>query len=149
MAPIVESVEISRRPEEVFPYATDPARLSEWQANVVSTVPEGSGPITAGSRLKHVRRIGRAERPMTIEITELTPPRHWALRGLDGPIRPVATGTIEPLDDGERSRATIELDFESHGIGKLLVPLVVRPQAKWELPGNMQRLKERLEGGAS
>jgi uncharacterized protein YndB with AHSA1/START domain len=149
MAPIVESVEISRRPEDVFPYATDPARISEWQENVVSTTLEGTGPLAAGSRLRHVRRIGRAERPMTIELTELNPPRRWALRGIDGPIRPVATGTIEPLDDGNRSRVTIELDFEGHGIGKLLVPLVVRPQAKRELPRNQQRLKDRLEAGAS
>lgn len=149
MASIVESVEISRRPEDVFPYATDPARISEWQENVVKTQLEGSGPLAAGSRIKHTRRIGRAEREMTIEMTELSPPRRWALRGLDGPIRPVATGTVEPLEGGERSRVTIELDFEGHGIGKLLVPLVVRPQAKRELPRNEQRLKERLESGAA
>jgi uncharacterized protein YndB with AHSA1/START domain len=149
MAPIVESVEISRRPEDVFPYATDPRKISEWQENVVKTELEGSAPVTVGSKIKHTRRLGRTERDMTIEITELSPPRRWALRGIDGPIRPVATGTVEPLEDGERSRVTIELDFEGHGIGKLLVPLVVRPQAKRELPRNQQRLKERLESGAA
>jgi uncharacterized protein YndB with AHSA1/START domain len=149
MAPIVESVEISRRPEDVFPYATDPARLSEWQESVVSTSMESSGPLAAGSRVKHTRRIGRAERTMTIEMSEISPPRRWAFRGVDGPVRPVATGTVEPLEDGARSRVTIELDFEGHGIGKLLVPLIVRPQAKRELPRNQQRLKERLESGAA
>ena len=29
MEPIVNSVEISRRPEEVFAYVTDPSRLAE------------------------------------------------------------------------------------------------------------------------
>jgi hypothetical protein len=43
---------------------------------------------------------------------------------------------------------TIELDFEGHGIGKLLVPLVVRRQAQREMPRNMRSLKERLESGA-
>jgi hypothetical protein len=43
---------------------------------------------------------------------------------------------------------TIELDFEGHGLGKLLVPLVFRRQAQRELPRNVQNLKERLEGGA-
>jgi hypothetical protein len=57
-------------------------------------------------------------------------------------------GTIEPLNDGMRSRVTIELDFEGHGIGKLLVPLVVRRQARKELPKNQQNLKDRLESGA-
>jgi uncharacterized protein YndB with AHSA1/START domain len=31
MAPIVTSTEIDRPADEVFTYATDPARFSEWQ----------------------------------------------------------------------------------------------------------------------
>jgi hypothetical protein len=42
---------------------------------------------------------------------------------------------------------TIELDFTGHGIGRLLVPLVVRRQAAREMPDNMTRLKQRLEAG--
>jgi hypothetical protein len=49
------------------------------------------------------------------------------------------------LADASRSRVTIELDFTGHGIGKLLVPLVVRRQAASEMPENMSRLKRRLE----
>jgi hypothetical protein len=37
---------------------------------------------------------------------------------------------------------TTAIDFEGHGIGKLLVPLVVRRK---ETPNNLSRLKERLE----
>ena len=43
---------------------------------------------------------------------------------------------------------TITLDFEGHGLGKLLVPLVVRRQATAEMPKNMQNLKQRLESGS-
>jgi hypothetical protein len=57
-------------------------------------------------------------------------------------------GTIEPLDGGKRSRVTIALEFEAHGIGKLLVPLIIRRQARKQLPGNEQKLKEILERGA-
>jgi hypothetical protein len=42
--------------------------------------------------------------------------------------------TVEPLIERARSRVTIELDFEGHEIGKLLVPLVVRRQARKEKP---------------
>lgn len=38
------------------------------------------------------------------------------------------------------------LDFEGHGIGKLLVPLVVRRQARKEMPANLATLKQRIEG---
>ena len=44
-------------------------------------------------------------------------------------------------------RVTIELDFEGHGVGKLLRPLVVS-QARKQVPKNQQQLKERLESGA-
>ena len=64
-------------------------------------------------------------------------------------VRPTLNrGTIDSLDDGARSRVTLELDFEGHGIGKLLVPLVVRRQAQKELPINVQNLKQRLESAA-
>jgi Polyketide cyclase / dehydrase and lipid transport len=92
--------------------------------------------------------MGRRERAMTSEITEITPPTSWAVRGIDGPVRGIVKGRVEPLDDSARSRVTIELDFEGRGIGKLLVPLVVRRQAQQQMPRNMQRLKQRIEGGA-
>ena len=147
MAPIVESVEIARRPEDVFAYVTDPSHLPEWQESVVSARREGDGPIAAGSRVVVKRQVRRRDRTMTMEMSELNPPRSWAVRGVDGPVRGTAKGTIEPLEGGERSRVTITLDFEGHGLGKLLVPLVVRRQATAEMPKN-QNLKERLESGA-
>jgi uncharacterized protein YndB with AHSA1/START domain len=145
MAPIVSSIEIARPPEEVFSYVTDPSRLAEWQESVVSARSEGGGPPAVGSKAITLRRVGRRERTMTMEMTNMSPPRSWAVRGIDGPIRGIVNGTVEPLDDGARSRVTIELDFEGHGLGKLLVPLVVRRQAQREMPVNVRNLKERLE----
>ncbi|MGH1551725.1 hypothetical protein ACRAWF_04690 [Streptomyces sp. L7] len=39
----------------------------------------------------------------------------------------------------------MDLDFEGHGIGKVLLPLVVRPQVRREMPHNEKLLKEHLE----
>jgi hypothetical protein len=83
---------------------------------------------------------------VTAEITHIDPPRTWGVRGIDGPIRAIVNVTVDPLEQGRRSRVTIELDFDGHGIGTLLVPLAVRRQARREMPGNLQSLKERLEG---
>jgi hypothetical protein len=55
---------------------------------------------------------------------------------------------VEPLDEGRRSRLTMELDFDGHGIGKLLIPLVVRRQARAEMPANELKLKHLLESSA-
>lgn len=148
LAPIVSSIEIARPPAEVFAYVTDPARLAEWQKSVVSTRVEGTGPPSVGTRASVTRRIGPIERAMTAELAELTPSSSWAVRGVDGPVRGNVKGTITPLDDGTRSRMTLELEFVGYGIGKLLVPLVVRPQARKEMPTNLRNVKERLERGA-
>jgi uncharacterized protein YndB with AHSA1/START domain len=148
MAPIVQSIEISRRPEDVFSFMTDPSRLPEWQESAVSVRREGDAPLAVGSRVVVTRRFGRRDLAMTSEVTELNPPSAYATRGVDGPVRGIGGGTVEPLDHGERSRVTIRLDFEGHGIGKLLIPLVVRPRVRREIPRNLQKLKERLENGA-
>jgi uncharacterized protein YndB with AHSA1/START domain len=146
MAAIVNSIEISRRPEDVFAYLTNPKHLPEWQESAVAVSEET--PLTVGQRVVVTRRVGRRERSMTSEVTELNPPKSWSLRGTDGPIRGDVKGMVEPLADGERSRVTITLDFEGHGIGKVLLPMVVRRQVEAEMPKNMQMLKERLESGA-
>jgi len=145
LAPIVSTIEIDRPPEEVFAYVTDPARLAEWQESVVSTRVEGAGPPSVGMKVSVTRRIGPLERAMTAELAELTPPSRWAVRGVDGPVRGNIQGTIAPLDEGTRSRVTLELELVGYGIGKLLVSLVARTQARKELPTNLRNLKERLE----
>jgi uncharacterized protein YndB with AHSA1/START domain len=147
MPPIVSNIEIARPPDEVFSYVTDPSRFAEWQDDVVSVRIAGGGPPSVGSRFTTTRRIGGAERTMTQEITEISPPRSWAAHGVDGPIRPTASLTVEPLDGGARSRVTFALDFEGHGIGVPLVPLV-RRQAQKGAPASYRNLKERLESGA-
>jgi carbon monoxide dehydrogenase subunit G len=147
MATIVESIEISRRPEDVFAYATDFSRFPEWQEGIVSARPEGDAPLAVGSSALVTRRAGPRELARSERITNLDPPRSWVVRGVGGPLVAIAEGTIEPLEEGERSRVTISLEFEGRGIGRLFVPLV-RRQARKQLPRNEQQLKDSLERGA-
>jgi len=144
----VSSFEIARPPDEVYSYATDPSRFPEWQNDVVRVRIEGGRPPGVGTRFTTIRRIGRVEQTTTQEITEISPPRSWAARGVDGPFRPSAGITVEPLGDGTRSLVTIALDFEGHGIGKLLPLDVIRRMAAKGAPKSYRNLKERLERGA-
>jgi uncharacterized protein YndB with AHSA1/START domain len=145
MTPLVSSIEIARPQHEVFSYVTDPSLFSEWQAGVVGGSMEAGKTPAVGSKCMTTRRIGGRERHATSEITKIDPPRTWAVHGVDGPIRAMVDVTVESLNGSTGSRLTIALDFEGHGIGKLLVPLVIRRQARNEMPENVQRLKERLE----
>jgi len=147
MPPITVSTEVDRPAEDVFAYATDPTRFPEWQSGVVDGRLDQPGAPSVGARCLTTRRIGFADRQSTSEVAHIDPPRTWGVRGIDGPIRALVDVTVEPLGAG-RSRLTISVDFAGHGIGKVLVPLVVRREAAKEMPGNVAALKRRLESSA-
>lgn len=139
IAPIVSTIEVHRSPDDVFAYVTDPSRFSEWQKNVVGGHLDGARPPSVGTKCVTRRRIGFAERPVTSELTALSPPTRWAVHGIDGPIRATVNVTVEPSSADPRSRVTIAIDFEGHGIGRLMVPLVVRREAQKEMLKNLRR----------
>jgi hypothetical protein len=146
MAPITVSTDIDRCAPEVFAYATDPTRFHEWQSGVVDGHLDSPGSPEPGALCRTTRRIGGANRTSTSELTHINPPATWGVRGIDGPIRAIVDVTVEPLGS-HRSRLTITVGFAGHGIGKVLVPLVVRPEARKEMPGNLAKLKQHLEAG--
>jgi hypothetical protein len=150
MPPIVTSADIERPAAEVFAYATDPTRFSEWQKGVVDGYLDGPANGTqtpaVGAKCVTTRRIGGSTRPSTSELVHIDPPKAWGVRGIDGPIRAAVDVVVEPVTDS-RSRLTISVDFTGHGIGKILVPLIVRREARKEMPDNMAALKRRMETG--
>jgi hypothetical protein len=148
MAPIVASAEVERPAAEVFAYATDPARFSEWQQGVVDGHMDGPADGTqhpaVGAKCVTTRRIGGTNRPSASELVHIDPPRTWSVRGIDGPIRAAVDVLVEPVT-AARSRLTISVDFTGHGIGKVLVRLMVRREARKEMPANLAALKRRIE----
>jgi hypothetical protein len=149
-APVVTSAEIGRPAAEVFAYATDPARFSQWQKGVVDGHMDGPADGTqapaVGAKCVTTRRIGGGSRPSTSELTHIDPPRTWGVRGTHGPIRAAVDVRVEPMT-GSHSRLTISVDFAGRGIGKFLVPLMVRRAARKEMAANMAALKRKIEAG--
>jgi uncharacterized membrane protein len=147
MAPLVETVEIARSPDDVFAYLSELERHSEWQSQVESSELVTEKPTRVGTQAKHVRNVPGGKRTITFEITEYEAPRRMSFKGLDGPIRANGRVDVEPLDEGARSRVQLAMDFEGHGFGKLLLPFV-RRDARKHVPVDQAKLKERLESGA-
>jgi uncharacterized protein YndB with AHSA1/START domain len=143
MPPIVSTVDIARPPGEVFAYVTDPTRFPEWQRDVVQVQMDSGEPGKLGSRFRTTRRIGRSTRTMTQEVTEVNAPHTWMVRGLDGPIRPNASVTVEPLKGGQGSRVTFALTFDGRGMGAVLAPMVRRMAARGA-PLSYRNLQELL-----
>jgi hypothetical protein len=148
MAPTIATTVVDRPAAEVFAYATDPTRFHEWQQDVIDGHLDQPGPAQVGTKCLTTRRIGGANRVVTSRLTHIDAPRRWGVKGIDGPIRATVDVTVEALTDSS-SRLTIAVDFDGHGIGKLLVPLIVRRQAQKEMPANIQALKGRVEAQQS
>jgi uncharacterized protein YndB with AHSA1/START domain len=146
MASFVHSFEIARAPEDVFAYLDKLDRHHEWQDEIVSERVETDGPTRVGTRVSETRRMGRRTMDVPYEVTAHDPPRAFAFRGTAGPLRPVGSVTLEPLDSGARTRLTLTFDFEKRGIGYLVAPIAMR-QAKRAIPGGHEKLKRILEGG--
>jgi uncharacterized protein YndB with AHSA1/START domain len=144
MAPITTTIEIDRPAEMVFAYATDPSRFSEWQKGVVDGAMDPPGTAKVGDRCRTIRRIGFANRAVTAEVVHVDPPSTWRVRGVDGPIRAGVHVAVEALS-ATRTSLSIAIDFKGHGIGRLLVPLIVERETRKEMPANLAALKQRLE----
>jgi hypothetical protein len=65
MAPIITTTEIDRPATEVFQYATDPTRFSQWQQGVVDGRLDHAGTPHVGDRCLTTRRISGANRETT------------------------------------------------------------------------------------
>jgi uncharacterized membrane protein len=146
MSAIVQSIEINRSAEDVFAYLDDLARHSEWQSQIVSTTVETEGSTRVGTRATDVRQVPGGKQAFSYEITEHDPPRRASFRGVNGPVRPVGTVTVEPTGEG-RSQVTLELDLQGHGFLGLIVGPLARSQARKQVPEDQKRLKEKLESG--
>jgi uncharacterized membrane protein len=144
---ITHSIEINRRPEDVFAYLDELERHGEWQEMIQAIRVDTDPPTRVGSRATETRKVPGGPREFTYEVTEHEPPRRSSFRGVNGPVRPVGTVTVEPVGDGSRSQVTIEFNLEGHGLGKLIAPLA-RRDARKRIPEDQERLKERLEAGA-
>jgi uncharacterized membrane protein len=141
---ITSTIEIDRSPQDVFAYLDEVDKHSEWQSGLISSRVETEGPIRIGTRVADTRNVPGGPREVTYEITEHEPPHKSAWRGLDGPVRPVGSVVVEPVDGGARSRVTLELDLEGHGLGVLIAPFA-RMQARKQVPVDQAKLKEILE----
>jgi uncharacterized protein YndB with AHSA1/START domain len=144
MAATVVSTQIDRPADVVFEYVTDPRKFHEWQAGVIDGRMANDSPPAIGDHCLTTRKIGLSKQSSTSEVVHVDPPRTWGVRGIDGPIRAIVDVTVEPLD-ASRTTVTISVDFAGHGIGHLLVPLLVRGQARNEMPANLAALRRQLQ----
>ena len=144
---ITSTIEIDRPQAEVFQYLDEVDKHPEWQASLNAARVLTDGPVRVGTRFVETRQVPGGPRDMTCEITEYDPPNKSSWQGLDGPVRSSGTVTVVPLGES-RSRVTVDLNLDGHGIGVLFAPFA-RAQARKQVPIDQQKLKELLERRAA
>jgi uncharacterized membrane protein len=144
VTPITGTIEIARPVQDVFDYVADIKRQGEWQESIVSVEVETEGPTRVGTKAVETRRVPGGNRTFPFEMTEHDPPRRSSFQVTGGPVRPHGSMTFTSLDNGTRTRVDFQMEFHGHGLGVLLLPLVLR-DAHREVPKNLSALKQRLE----
>jgi uncharacterized membrane protein len=149
MATITKSTHIARPADEVFAYLDDLGAHKEWQQQIDSVQVLTDGPTRVGTEVEETRTVG-GNRKITMR---------WRLTEHDASSRRSAfetyeskmmkpSGVISVAPAGDGSEVTFSMDTNPVGFGKLLAPLMNRDVEK-TITGDLERLKQRLEGGAS
>ena len=127
------TIEIARRPEDVFSYLTDVSNLPDWQAGVKSATQRDG-------RIEESRSMFGRELQTTFEILDEEQPRLFTLRALDSPVSFTVRHELEPAGGGTRLTVTAEGDVPGFAAG-----LLAR-RAEKQIRRDFERLKEILEG---
>jgi uncharacterized protein YndB with AHSA1/START domain len=142
MTGIVGEVKIHCPTTDVFAYISDPSRRPEWQENVERIEVQQPSPGGLGTRVRETRRVSGRSMTATWEVTDYDIGHRYGIHGIDGPVRPVVMMTLLPVDDG--TRVSTEIDFETHGVGKVF-GILARRSARRDVHADLDHLRERLE----
>ncbi len=125
------TVTINRPVNEVFDFVADPANETTWHFDVKEVVRSKDGPYELGERLQWAVKFG-GTKTYSIEVTAFEPNRLIEITTLDGPVKPVLTHTFQK--DGEGTRYTRRVRFETKGVIRILAPVMARlnnPNRRW------------------
>jgi carbon monoxide dehydrogenase subunit G len=129
-------VDIAAAPAAVFARIADPSSHARWRPTVLEFRAVDGEPLRVGSRLvETVRFAGRRFRS-TYEVSELDPPRAFAVRTVTGPMRLTLRCGLAPA--GRGTRVTFTLAAETSRLLRTVLRLFLWDEAR--------RLKRLLEG---
>jgi carbon monoxide dehydrogenase subunit G len=140
---IEQSFSVSRPPEVVFDYLTNPANLAAWQTSKTSVEQLTAGAPQLGTRVRERTKGPRGkEFEQIVEFTEFDRPARVHAHIVEGPY-PV-DGTWSLATDGAGTRVDFVAEGELPGVPRLLQPLAKRLLAR-QMAGYHQNLRRNVE----
>lgn len=126
MSKVTGSIEATCSPDEVFAFATDLDRRTQWQLHLSRVERVSDGPVELGTQFRDVSKFGTA----TLEVTAHDPPNHFAYKNVGGPMEVEVDWRFSPTDTG--THLDVKLNLEPRGFMRILWPVLGRfaiPQA--------------------
>jgi uncharacterized protein YndB with AHSA1/START domain len=143
MANFEYTTTIERSPAEVWAYAADIGRHTEWMSVADAAVIDGSG-TQAGSRGRESLRLGPFTWTMEFAVVEAEPARRLVWRATDDPRMDLEVGLdLEPVESGS-TQATYRSAVQLRGRWRLLAPLVSM-EGRAGVRRELLRLKANVE----
>jgi len=145
------TVEIARRPEDLFPWVNDPEKIKLWVGGLVEVRSETPGPRAVGTREVWVMddpNLGRRIE-VTGEITALEPDKLVSARiSMPGAFEGESTATLTDAGPGLTRVDQVGRFTYTSWLARLLEPIVTS-QARKKLVADLARLKEQSENAAT
>ncbi|MEO8625186.1 MAG: SRPBCC family protein [Candidatus Limnocylindrales bacterium] len=134
---------IARSAEEVWTYAADIVRHTEWMTVTDARIVNGDGTQT-GARGRERMRLGPFGWDVEFEVVEAKPGRRIAWRSVSGaPFDLEVALDLEPMGPAA-TKATYGADIRLRGLWRLLSPILAM-EAKAGPERELQRLKTQVE----
>jgi Polyketide cyclase / dehydrase and lipid transport len=143
---VTASRRIEAPPAEVAAVQFDPLRDPEWIGGVDRAELLTPPPLAVQSQ---VRRIGGfLGRPIEwiMRVDALEPDRNVRMHALRSPFPMDVDYSLEPLDGGEATQASIRIRGQARGMYGLPGPLL-GPMVRRSVAGDLRRLQRIVEGG--
>jgi uncharacterized protein YndB with AHSA1/START domain len=138
-----QSFRVSRPPEVVFDYLTNPANLADWQPSKTFVEQLTDGPPRLGTRVRErTKRPGGKEFEQIVEFREFDRPERVHVHIVEGPYPVDGSWSFEPEGDGTRVRFVAE--GELRGVMRLLQP-VAKLMLGRQMAGCHRNLRRNLE----
>jgi carbon monoxide dehydrogenase subunit G len=135
------SIDISRPPEDVFPWLLEEDKVPQWTSDLDAyTV---NGPLGDGAHVVQTLSVAGGLK-LDLEITRYDPPRGAESRAVTNGVRLTIAYALTP--NGGGTTLTQSLDAKASGItARMLIP-VVQGRLEKKLTEDAARLKAVLEG---
>ena len=138
---------VSRSPEIVFDYVTNPSTLADWQTSKTSVEALTDGAPRLGTRVRErTKPPGGKEFEQIVEFTEFDRPVRVHAHIVEGPYPIDGTWSFESDGDGTRVRFVAE--GELRGVMRVLQPVTKLVMGR-QMAGSHRNLRRNVEAGAA